>query len=93
MDMYSSFPVKPEPVGQPLPDDLRRLEEAIRNLPEEYRTVLQPYLENVITRSKRRQNMMSLLQEAFAQLRLDMKYLIFDLEATTQERERLRRSF
>ena len=90
MDSSSSFPRKPEPGDQAIPDDLRRLEDAVRNLPEEYRAVLQPYLETVITRSKRRQNTMSLLQEAFAQLRLDMKYLIFDLEATMQERDMYR---
>jgi hypothetical protein len=36
---------------------------------------------------KRRHRIINLVQEAIAQLRLDMKYLIFDLEATRRERD------
>jgi hypothetical protein len=32
-----------------------------------------------------------LVQDALSQLRLDMKYLTFDLEATRRERDELRR--
>ena len=39
----------------------------------------------------RRTKIMKLVQEALAQLRLDMKYLVFDLEATKRERDELRR--
>lgn len=35
----------------------------------------------------RRTRIISLVQEALEQLRLDMKYLIFDLEATRRERD------
>jgi hypothetical protein len=31
------------------------------------------------------------VQDALSQLRLDMKYLMFDLEATRRERDELRR--
>jgi hypothetical protein len=34
---------------------------------------------------------MSLVQDALGQLRLDMKYLVFDLEATRRERDDFRR--
>lgn len=35
----------------------------------------------------RRRRILSLVQEALGQLRLDMKYLMFDLEATRRERD------
>ena len=38
----------------------------------------------------RRRRIMNLVQEALGQLRLDMKYLMFDLEATRRERDKLR---
>lgn len=37
---------------------------------------------------KRKTHILGLVQEAMSQLRLDMKYLIFDLEATRRERDR-----
>jgi hypothetical protein len=42
----------------------------------------------VIDGSTRRRRILNLVQEALAQLRLDMKYLVFDLEATRRERDR-----
>jgi len=38
----------------------------------------------------RRRRVMGLVQEALGQLRMDMKYLMFDLEATRRERDKLR---
>ena len=40
--------------------------------------------------STRRRRILNLVQEALSQLRLDMKYLIFDLEATRRERDEYR---
>jgi nitric oxide reductase activation protein len=40
--------------------------------------------------TKRRRRILNLVQEALSQLRLDMKYLVFDLEATRRERDALR---
>lgn len=37
--------------------------------------------------SLRRQRIIELVQESLGQLRLDMKYLVFDLEATRRERD------
>lgn len=39
---------------------------------------------------KRRTRVIALVQEALSQLRLDMKYLVFDLEATRRERDALK---
>lgn len=41
----------------------------------------------------RRTNIMNLLKDALEQLRLDVKYLQFDLEATRRERDKLQRKF
>ena len=42
-------------------------------------------------RLRRRRRILGLVQDALSQLRLDMKYLMFDLEATRRERDELRR--
>jgi hypothetical protein len=44
----------------------------------------------VVDSTKRRRRILNLVQEALSQLRLDMKYLVFDLEATRRERDALR---
>ena len=51
--------------------------------------LLQAY-DRVVESLKRRQRILSLVQEALTQLRLDIKYLMFDLEATRAERDALR---
>ena len=52
-----------------------------------YRDAITPSLNRVIECSTRRRRILNLVQEALSQLRLDMKYLIFDLEATRRERD------
>jgi hypothetical protein len=39
---------------------------------------------------KRRKKVLTLVQEALTQLRVDMKYLVFDLECTRRERDEAR---
>lgn len=70
-----------------LPADLLRLAAAIRELPDQYSQELVPALERVVESTKRRRRILSLVQDALSQLRLDMKYLMFDLEATRRERD------
>ena len=70
-----------------LPADLLRLATSIRDLPEQYSRDLVPALERVIESTKRRRRILTLVQDALSQLRLDMKYLMFDLEATRRERD------
>jgi hypothetical protein len=41
----------------------------------------------VMESTKRRRRILSLVQDALCQLRMDMKYLMFDLEATRRERD------
>lgn len=70
-----------------LPRDVKVLLEKLAELPEEYQESLRPYVENMVVRTCRRRETFELIQESVAQLRLDMKYLIFDLEATRRERD------
>jgi hypothetical protein len=70
-----------------LPADLQRLVVAIQSLPEEYSGEVVAALERVVESTKRRRRILTLVQDALSQLRLDMKYLMFDLEATRRERD------
>jgi hypothetical protein len=74
-----------------LPADLVQLQATIDALPIEYRSQLIPLVTRVVDSTRRRRRIMNLVQEALSQLRLDMKYLLFDLEATRRERDELRR--
>lgn len=73
--------------GNQLPNDLEQLAVAIRNLPATHSRELQPLLEKVVESTTRRRRILTLVQDALSQLRLDMKYLMFDLEATRRERD------
>jgi hypothetical protein len=84
--MAYSHHVSTVPAEQ-LPADLLRLATSIRALPEEHLRDLLPALERVIESTGRRRRILTLVQDALSQLRLDMKYLMFDLEATRRERD------
>lgn len=70
-----------------LPKDVAELADAIVRLPAEIRLQLEPLLARVVDSTKRRRRILTLVQDALGQLRLDMKYLVFDLEATRRERD------
>lgn len=70
-----------------LPADLQRLVVAVQSLPAEYSGDVVVALERVVESTKRRRRILTLVQDALSQLRLDMKYLMFDLEATRRERD------
>ena len=74
-----------------LPNELRDLLAAIQLLPREAQETIQPALGRVVESTHRRRRILSLVQDALSQLRLDMKYLVFDLEATRRERDDYRR--
>ena len=76
-----------------LPNDLVQLEAAIRSLPTQFSQPLEPLLVRVTQSTKRRRRILTLVQDALSQLRLDMKYLMFDLEATRRERDEYRRKW
>lgn len=75
------------PVQDQIPADLIRLADAVHSLPEAYAAQLAPLVDAVVESTKRRRRILTLVQDALSQLRLDMKYLMFDLEATRRERD------
>lgn len=86
---------EPARIGRPVVDDIPRevldLADAVRSLSLEHRQAIEPLLNRVIDSNRRRRRILMLVQDALAQLRLDMKYLAFDLEATRRERDEFRR--
>lgn len=85
----------PAPIVRPqtdeLPKEILDLVDVIGQLPPELREHVEPTLARVVDASKRRRRILHLVQDALGQLRLDMKYLLFDLEATRRERDDYRR--
>jgi len=75
-----------------LPNDMIELAGLIESLPAEHRTAIEPVFSRVVESTKRRRRILNLVQDALAQLRLDMKYLVFDLEATRRERDTYRQA-
>lgn len=74
-----------------LPREIVDLTAAVGQLPAEHREKIAPALSRVVESTKRRRRILTLVQDALSQLRLDMKYLAFDLEATRRERDDYRR--
>jgi hypothetical protein len=70
-----------------LPIDLNDLIARIEELPADHQSHVRPSLDRVIEYTRRRRRILNLIQEALSQLRLDMKYLMFDLESTRRERD------
>ena len=76
-----------KPVTDEAPRELLDLADAIAQIPTEYRLHVETLVNQVLENAKRRRRILSLVQDALGQLRLDMKYLTFDLEATRRERD------
>ncbi len=74
-----------------LPRDLAELQSVLQQLPAETWRSVEPLLSRVVDSTRRRRRILALVQEALSQLRLDLKYLMFDLEATRRERDEYRR--
>ena len=79
-----------KPTVDEAPREILDLAEALAQLPLEYRLRVEPLVNRVLDNAKRRRRILSLVQDALGQLRLDMKYLTFDLEATRRERDAYR---
>jgi len=80
-----------KPSTDEVPQEIADLAQAIALLPGQVREKVDPAMVRVIESVKRRRRILSLVQDALSQLRLDMKYLAFDLEATRRERDEYRR--
>ena len=70
-----------------IPKDLIELALEIAKTDPATQSRLEPLINKVIDNSRRRRRIYTLVQEALSQLRLDMKYLMFDFEATRRERD------
>jgi hypothetical protein len=77
--------------SEDLPADILELAGVLGQLPAEHRGAIEPLFARVLESTKRRRRILGLVQDALSQLRLDMKYLMFDLEATRRERDEYRR--
>ena len=75
-----------------IPQDLQDLLELVNELPAEHQTKLKQKVDRVVEFTKRRRRILNFIQEALGQLRLDMKYLMFDLDATRRERDEYRKA-
>jgi hypothetical protein len=80
-----------KPQSEELPHEIVELGAALAALPPDVRQLVDPLFAQVIEATRRRRRILSLVQDALSQLRLDMKYLLFDLEATRRERDEYKR--
>ncbi|QDU36410.1 hypothetical protein Mal4_06960 [Maioricimonas rarisocia] len=76
-------------VQDDIPRELVELGRSIAELPEEHFQKIEQHYVQVVDCVRRRRRILNLVQEALAQLRLDIKYLMFDLDVTRQERDTL----
>jgi hypothetical protein len=76
--------------GDELPAELIELGQVISRLPAGQFRELERHYAQVTECFRRRRRILALVQEALSQLRLDVKYLMFDLDITRRERDDLR---
>jgi hypothetical protein len=72
-----------------LPAEMLELEKAIQSVQGPEKAQLHLAWQKVSDSFQRRRRILNLVQEALSQLRLDVKYLMFDLETTRKERDQL----
>ena len=83
MSASSRFPAEQDD----LPRELLELGRRIATLEDpHYDRMVDPYAQ-VVDCFKRRKRILMLVQDALSQLRLDIKYLMFDLDVTRKERD------
>ncbi len=80
----------PENQVEELPREIIEMAKHIAALPADLQGELEVSYNRVVDSVRRRRRILSLVQEALSQLRLDIKYLMFDLDATRKERDELR---
>jgi hypothetical protein len=79
----------PESDVDQLPSELIELGRLIGEIDVSDRREIDIAFERVAESVRRRRRILNLVQEALSQLRLDIKYLMFDLENTRKERDEL----
>ena len=86
----TTTPRFPDTGESDLPRELVDLAQKITELPEPLQKDLETAYSRVVESVRRRRRILALVQEALSQLRLDIKYLMFDLEVTRKERDELK---
>ena len=92
IDSRSSAPANVAPGMEPV-QEIHGLTELLRlvdALPTECRQDFYQVLDRIAACLERRQRMLGYVQDSLNQMSLDLKYLIFDLEATRRERDEYR---
>ena len=87
MPMHSRLP---EELPDELPRELIDLARSIAALPANLQPELETAYVRVVDAVRRRRRILGLVQEALSQVRLDIKYMMFDLDMTRKERDELR---
>ena len=91
MSQMNRFPASSKnQSGNDIPRELAELGQLIVTLPSSRKHELEVAFQRVVDSVHRRRRTLEVVHEALSQLRLDVKYLMFDLDATRQERDRLR---
>jgi len=67
--------------------DLQTLVGVLKTLPEDVQTTMAGPVIELNNMLNRRAKILNMVRDALSQLRMDMKYLLFDLEATRRERD------
>lgn len=73
-----------------VPKELSELGRLIETLSTTKHPELDVAFQRVVKTAMHRKQTLELVQEALSQLRVDIKYLMFDLEVTRRERDELR---
>ena len=85
-----SFPNRTtESESTSLPIEMQELARLIDSLEGPGKPAISVAYDRVAESILRRRRILNLVQEALSQLRLDVKYLMFDLETTRRERDQL----
>ena len=72
-----------------LPREVSRLQQRLATLDIPERDELLGMMSAIENTMRRRNRILAMVQEALSQLRLDVKYLMFDLDVTRAERDAL----
>lgn len=83
----------PGDAADELPRELIELGKRIAAVPPAHQRDLEVVFNQVVDSVRRRRRILALVQDALSQLRLDVKYLMFDLEVTRRERDALKERY
>lgn len=73
-----------------VPQEINDLHGLVENLPLPHREHLKPLCDRLAHFTRLQSRVVRMAQDTVDQLQLDIKYLLFDLEATRRERDELR---